>query len=371
MFSYKNLFRLTLLGILVFFSACTTRKQIPIKVNVQKTVDVAYPATNSVIYNLPKTVFQVEVTMEKQIKKTGPFYRYAEKFLNISNVITEDAEEWRIKSINVIEVGKVDAVKSYVVQMSGSGVANRVLLSDENVLLGMNCTNCNVPTTDLAFQLPSELKLADVNFDAVPLLEKQLQKTSTAAMAEETANYIYKLRKRRSRILTADYDHLPADGLSYEHITNEVGKLEAEFVELYAGKIVTQTIKRVFEFVPDRQSPESVVLFRLSTKNGIVDRMDLRGTPVYIEIKDLGAKTLSEQVVTKKDKDFRQGLFYNIPGNVMVRILDRNLLLFEKETRVAQFGQVATLPVSLIEQPNVSIELYPSTGAIKSISEAK
>ena len=43
------------------------------------------------IYSLPKTHVNIEVEAVRTVKKAGPYYRYAEKYLGVKNPITETA----------------------------------------------------------------------------------------------------------------------------------------------------------------------------------------------------------------------------------------------------------------------------------------
>jgi hypothetical protein len=51
-----------------------------------------------------------------------------------------------------------------------------------------------------------------------------------------------------------------------------------------------------------------------------------------------------------------------------VKVIDKNILLLEQEVLLGQFGQLFSLPVSVLEQNNVSIELDAQTGALQRIS---
>jgi hypothetical protein len=352
--------------------SCTSTRELAVTADVVKAPALGNATVNSVIYGLPLTAMKVEVTAVKRVKKAGPFYRYAEKYLNITNVVVEDQEEWVLKSVNVLPIGKIDPSKLFAIRMTGPGSAQLVNLNHEGVLCGINLASfCAQPLTLPEYQSLPLLGLPDVDFSAVPMLEKQLIKTSTAAMAEEVANHIYKIRKRRTKILTADYDKLPPDGAAYAIIVEELTRLERQFTELFVGKVDEQMVTRAFEYMPGKQGNGNNVLFRFSKSDGIVDRMDVTGTPVYIEVKDETVRHLPENEMKDSKAGSKQGLFYCVPGKARVRILDRTVLLFEQEMDVAQFGQLVSLPSGLLERKNLEIELSPVTGALIRVSERK
>ncbi|MFT3738058.1 MAG: DUF4831 family protein [Breznakibacter sp.] len=360
---------LSAIAIAGFMMGCTARK-IESNVDVVKASSLTNATNHSVVYSLPATALRVEVTAVKTVKKVGPFYRYAQKYFNISNVVTEDSEEWTIRSVKVTPYGKPDPNKVFAILQKGPGVAQNISVNNLGVLCGINIqAPCLCPEPYPTVQMAGEPTLETVNFDAVPMLEKQLVTTSTATMADETAQYIYKIRKRRSRIFTSDYPNLPPDGQAYQTVKDEVATLEHDFMELFAGKIVQVEIVKSFEYIPARESVDNNVLFRFSSKKGFVDRMDLSGTPVYAEVKDLKARTLPDTPLAQPKKgNVPNGLFYNSPGLAKVRILDRNVPVFEQEFELAQFGQLMSLPVETMLQPNLKIEMSSVTGSILSIS---
>ena len=356
---------------LLLMSSCASETQVPSVADVKSINNVSNATVNSLVYSLPVTVIRVEIEAEKTISRTGPFYRYSQKFLNVNNVILENKEEWKLKSVKLYTVGIPDDANRFVVTSSGPNIASFLNLTPEGVLAGVNLEKTPQYTSSLKCNAePKAPTIDDVNFDAVPLLEKQLTKTSTAAMAEETANLIYKVRKRRFKILASDYEVLPPDGQSYEVMVRELNKYEKELMELFTGKKETFTVKKTFDFIPDSMSVDNAVLCRFSEQKGVVGPMDLSGTPVYIQLSIDKHKSLPSGVVASDSKEpLRQGLFYRIPAKATVKIVDRNILLLEKEVLLGQYGQLVSLPVDLLQKDNVRIELDPATGALKNISK--
>ncbi len=233
----KSFFRLEVIfSLAMLLSSCAGETQIPSVANVREASKVSNATVNSLIYSLPVTVIRVEILAEKTVSKVGPFYRYSQKYLNISDVVLENKEEWKLKSVKLYTVGEPDNNNRFVVTSSGPNIASLLNLTPEGVLAGVNRNKLPEYRSSLKCNVEKKMPgIADVSFDTVPLLEKQLTKTSTAAMAEETANLIYKVRKRRFKILASDYEVLPPDGKSYEVTVQELNKYEKQLVELFTG----------------------------------------------------------------------------------------------------------------------------------------
>ncbi len=349
--------------------SCATEVPVSSVVNVQNVNKLSNATVNSLVYSLPVTIIRVEVEAEKTISKSGPFYRYSKKMLNVNGVVLEDKEEWMLKSVKLYTVGQPDYSKRFSVMSSGSNIASLLNLTPEGILVGVNMNNQQKYTTSLKSNIENKMPTTDdVNFDAVPMLEKQLSKTSTAAMAEETANLIYKIRKRRLKILASDFPVLPPDGKSYEVTVSELNKLEKELVELFVGKKSSYTLTKTFDFIPDSMSVDNSVLCRFSSQKGILNSTDLSGTPIYIEISVEKPRALpSGRVVLDDMEPLKQGLFYCVPAKGSIKIVDKNILLLEEDVLLGQYGQLISLPVDLLQKDNIRIELDSVTGALKNI----
>lgn len=369
---FKGVRRFFLFTVLVvLFVSCASEVQVPSVVNVQSVDDLSNATVNSLVYTLPVTVIRVEIEAEKTISKVGPFYRYSKKLLNVNGVIMEDGEEWSLKGVKLYTIGKPDYSKRFSVTSSGSNIASLLNLSPEGVLVGVNLDNQQEQSSSLKSSIEPKIPTTDdVTFDDVPMLKKPLSKTSTAAMAEETANMIYKIRKRRLKILASDYPVLPPDGKAYEVTVSELNKLEKKMVELFVGKKELYSVSKTFDFIPDSMSVNNAVLCRFSSQKGILNADDLSGTPIYIEINIDKPKALPSGVVAIDDKEpLKQGLFYSVPVKGEVKIVDRNVLLLEKEVLLGQYGQLLSMPVELLQKDNIRIELDPVTGALKKIKK--
>ena len=320
---------------------------------------------------LPKTTIKVEVEMEKTIKKAGPYYRYSQRFLNLSNVITEDSEEWTIKGVRISTSGKADESKRYSIFTKGNTSANMLNLTQDGVLIGINKTKEIQEEIATAHNISIPL-LKDINFNNVALNEELLIKTSTAAMAQEAANMVYRLRTSKTNLLSGELENLPPDGEAYKTVLMEIAKQEKDFVSLFAGKTITVTKLQSFEVTPDPLSSyANNVLCRFNKQKGLVDAIDITGTPIYLKLDVHKNKVLQKNQITDSKEVPRNGLFYNIPTTATVNIVDKNTPIGSKKIDIAQYGQVISLSPSILEKEGVEIELCPITGALISVSNQK
>ena len=86
------------------------------QISVSK-IDDSFNAGNKdgIVYALPRTLIQVDVTVEQKELLAGPLRNYAEKYLGITNYISQDAFEYSIKGIKLIPVSEPDPEQYYFV----------------------------------------------------------------------------------------------------------------------------------------------------------------------------------------------------------------------------------------------------------------
>lgn len=323
-------------------------------------------ANNGLIYSLPQTVVTVRVTAELTIRKAGPYYKYSNKCLNLSNVITDDSQTWRIVAAEIGSYGIADASRRYKITASGTSLP-QIALTDDNILAAINGDYIDefVDQQDISPEIP------ELNFDDVKLDKSVLTKTSTAAMAEEAALTIYRLREQRMSLLGGEDATVLNDRGSYDRVLEEIERLENEHLSLFVGKTVTLRFVRYFQLVPDVSGTTSTVLFRFSEQQGFLGAMDLNGKPVYVDVAFDKSTRLSEYAASSKQRQAEpaDGLRYIMPGSMNVKVIDRNILLAEDNILCSQNGQIVTLPASLLLESDRQIIFNTTNGALRSINK--
>lgn len=352
-----------ILIISIIVVACVPQKNIS-KANFEPVNDSIPSSAEGVFYHLPKTVIEVEVTARKIIEKRGPFYRYSRRYLDLSEVITEDNTYWEITNAGISTKGIPDPDRLFRISAKGTPAGAAVSLTPEGTLKGFNIQDQAPASRSSGRENKADTTLSaeDISFDDVPLTEEQLIKTSSAATAEEVAQEIYNLRDARRRLLESDMTNLPPDDGAYRRILDNINKLEQQYLSLFKGIRETITQTKTFRFVPDANTPANQVLFRFSKEKGFTEISDMSGTPVYIEIGNASIPDKRNFSVSANQE--RTGLIYCRPVKTTVQVIDRTVLLNEKEVMIGQFGTLHKLSTDLLDSSNTSIRMDPKTGAL-------
>jgi len=312
----------------------------------------------AVIYSLPKTVLVVEVKVSKIVQKAGPYYRYGEHYLALKDVITEDKTTWEVSKVNIYRKGIADDTKTFQLKKNSF-----VSLNDEGVICGINWGSEKTYCKQVEQKCNKKCEANSDDFlSNLVLTEDQLVANSTAKMAESAAKQIYRIRDSRISLISGENDKIPADGESLKLMLKKLDQTEKSLIELFAGKTTKTTVTKEFEIIPDKDL-KNEVLFRISGLTGIVDKDDLSGSPVYINLSS--TKNDTPPVKTKKGI----GYFYNLPGSAKVKITNGEKDFFNEDIEVSEFGSIQKLPCKLFKKSNVKVKYNSKTGAIINIEK--
>lgn len=325
------------------------------------------------IYNLPKTVFDVTIEAERIVNEPGEYYKYAKKYLDEDNPISERKESWRVKSVMVTSRGVADESERYLMQFK-KGTSPYLIVNEQNMPLAINTEN--VPD-NVAVDLPKAIAAQPTPLQTAAaqqvISQEMLQSQSSAKRAELAAQQIYALRQSRTELITGQADQMPPDGQAMQLVLDNIAAQEAALTAMFVGTKQVSTSVRTFSFEPDSVSSE-VVIARLSNVNGIVDRYDLSGDPIYLSLEIVEKGELPVNDKTGQAKQFpKGGVAYRIPGKARIAIEYKGDILFAQTFDVAQYGVVFGIDPSIFtDRKAPSYAIFDSeTGAVREIGAVK
>ena len=309
--------------------------------------------TKVVKKNAVKAIINAEVT--KVTCKAGPYYKYAEKYLGVKDVITEDKVYYELGKITLDNKGIPDTDNTYIVEFKGGTVAPYAYLTEEGLLCSINAEYTPEESATEAARKKGQAPAKAT--DASVFSEELLMAGSTAKQAEVAAKQIYRIRESRLNILTGEADNLPPDGEAMKLVIQQLEEQEKALTNLFVGVKTKETSDYEVSLVPF-DNLEKEVLFRFSDQLGIVDADDLGGAPVYMDPKE----------AEKKEK-MMKGIVYNVPGKASIEISMNKKSLYKGEVQITQFGSREGLAPVMFEDKKAPVKVlfYPETGAIKQI----
>lgn len=319
---------------------------------------IAQEARQALYYSLPKTKLCVEIELEKTTRKPGQFYRYSERYLATTNVITAEKTEYKLKSVTVTPVAVPDSSRTFSVDPEKSPL--NLCVNADGILCGVNVA---LPSVHQSVTVRKTVKEEGVNNGLLPLTEEFMMAGSEAKMAEGAAKQIYHIRESRLSLLTADVEKMPADGASLKTMLEGLDRSERRLSELFIGSTTIETETRKI-YVTPVGAINNQVLFRVSTLLGLVSADDLSGAPYYMT---LSAATESGSAV--KEKPSPVAFYYLQPAQASVLLSDGVNVINRTDVFISQMGKLLSLPQNLFKKDDLKVQIDPLTGRLLRISK--
>ncbi|MDR0295109.1 MAG: DUF4831 family protein [Prevotellaceae bacterium] len=318
-----------------------------------------------VVYALPKTTLKINAEATREVFTAGPYAKFAPKYLGFE-VPVDDKVSYSLKSLEMEYYVEADAAKTYTVILKDSKSASNFLSMTSTGLVAMFENNAisSVPwrfgadarqqqftnrghEPTLAKETTTFYRTAktDAGFERVPVQQSQVVEKNVERRAEEVANAIFSLRKRRIEMITGD----AGDGFSGDAMRaalEELNRMEQEYLSLFVGKSSFDIQSADFEVIPDpTQAKQLYVAFRFSESQGLMMRDNVAGRPIVLELVESGSKKPSATNANDTDKGRR--VSYRIPEVITARLSDVQNVLLEMRVPMYQFGVVMTFPIDV------------------------
>jgi len=394
-----------LLALVLLFLLASCSKPLMQVINVNDTKDYKVKDYQQpiMLYALPQTVLHIKIDVQRTVVKHGPFAEFAKKYMSIETATTTDSEKWSLSNVSVSSVAEVDSNQFYIVKSSDSHFANLLSLTPKGLIAGVNLAYYEyfenidpfwfdneteydtTQFTDLSvqrnFDKPENRPMynrvkKDSTFVRVPLQEKQIVQKDLEKKAEEAANFIYKIRKRRAKLVDGEYEKF-YENQALKTALDEIARLEEEYLSLFIGKTYTENYSYLIEFTPnDVNKKIANVLCRFSTEYGILESENVNGIPILLSISQSRTTSNANKFIDKhkqalamqKKSKRNSGFYYRIPDEANITLSYNKKILTNSKLPIAQYGTIALLPAE-VSNGNYRIEFYPELGAIKRIEK--
>ena len=311
----------------------------------------------SVSYALPKSVLSFEVKAQKTCFHAGPYAKYAAKYLGFE-AVEADRTSYSIVSVSVKSRIEADQSSRYSIVVSPAGRRDYFSLSTQGLIVreGGPATGANVwrfpSPRNGSFSVEGMPANLTDELDTLgrPIVnQKTLVNKSEEQKAREVADRILAIRDQKYKILVGDTD-ATYSGEAMKTTMDELGRIEAECLELFKGTSETSELQAIFELIPEK-GVQSYVAFRVSDTEGLVHGDNPSGKPYTVELKaeevPAAQKPETPAPAKKKGKEAEpQLLHYRIPAICTLRLGDGQATLLQTRVPVYQFGTDEAMPIT-------------------------
>lgn len=319
------------------------------------------------VYTLPITSLEIEVTAKRTTRQAGPYFQYAKKFIGTDKVIKEDSESWEITGIDVKRLGIPDSNNRYLMQLK-NGATTFISVAEDGMLLSINKQTDFAPETSSSENARQSEPL-NMNEYLQYVDEDFIASQSSAKRAQMLAESLMEIREAKVSLTRGTAESMPKDGKQLELMLNSLQHQEQALTAAFIGITETTTVKRKYNFTPEKDG--KVILFRMSDFAGFVGSDDYAGDPVYINVGITSKGELPKDAKGEEKKLPKDAVMYNIPGRALISISHLGSTLYSEELDFAQFGFKFGLSPSLFSvKKNRSYAVFdPVTGALSEIGE--
>jgi hypothetical protein len=348
-------------------------------------------------YYLPKNAYHVQIKVVRKQEFKGPFSDYADDYLGLKepvirlNKTTYSLAETKLNLLTFTDGGEqyfihLDGTKNVPLQLTPLGTLAGINsnINTNIVIPEMNndipekpefaFTDISVhPIVDIKEEMSYQYKRIDSALVRVPVKKEATTIKSFQELAWSAAKFIATLRENRFRLLVGLLETEKVPEKVNERVT-ELNKLEKNYVELFIGHTIYDTLVYNYIFEPEKQDFENVssILCYFTENEGIKpSRGDdnpnlLYGTPISIKLTPAILPDVQKKEEMEKIEPL--GLIYRIPAQAKAQVQLNGNTLLSQIIPVAQWGSYAYLPVELLYESK-TIEFDINTGGLLKISE--
>lgn len=259
--------------------------------------------TGSVTYALPTTTLKVTVSVSKVQDVRGYFADYAESLLGLTNIIHQNRTHYILNSVEVEPLTTADMTNIYRAFTSNTVIAesmNAATLAPkctypDGYLMTYQTHTASLPEffknyADISYTQQQETfvdtKIIDGVVTQVPANHTKTVSKSFENKAREAADAIMKSRKDQYNLVAGEQE-TPYTGEALAIMLSELKNWESNYMSLFTGVSIADTIQYVFYFTPNSELEQMTAFYfnenkGLTPTNGTAtDAYTLNFTPRY------------------------------------------------------------------------------------------
>ncbi len=322
------------------------------------------------VYALPMTTFKLSLEVVRTRTLRGPYYRFADKLLNIKDVPERNSEKYRISRVHLEYFEESDPKCVFLArQISGqTDLSSLLKLGKEGLIFDMHQARHSDASTQLSGISPegpvfTELSmernetmsidtfyktvLTDTSFIRVPVLKEQLLVKTIDEKAEEAADFILELRYERFMMLTGNNNTAVSDAA-----VRRLDEIERQYLELFTGKTFEERMRYTYFLTPDGNEVfENIEVLEFSEEGGVLTQGSPDTQVLSLNIRKAGKTLLLRDPRGREALPVRtNALYYRVPDMAIVEVSLGGQTLLNDRVPVSQYGEILVLPTGQQEQ---------------------
>ena len=315
----------------------------------------AQDAMGTVSYALPQTTITLEVEAVLENFYAGPYAKFAQKYLGV-DARQEDQKTCTLSAVKMTPCIEADQNYRYFItpdknSMSFLALTSQGLIAVNDGAFGNGAVwrfasqaGADFSDKGVSSNLTSEATtlFRGVDGNRVGVQQSMVVQKSLEQRAQEAAEMIFDLRKKRVQIVTGDTD-ATYSGEAMGAALAEIAALEKEYMSMFIGYSDYQTQKMKCDVVPEKdRKAQTYVAFRISDADGIVSADNMSGKPYLLELTPQPVSPSSGKGSAAKGNV----AVYRVPAVCAVKLTDGVNPILQDRVAVYQLGTEGYFPLS-------------------------
>ena len=309
----------------------------------------------TVSYALPQTTITLEVEAVRENFYAGPYAKFAQKYLGV-DARQEDQKTCTLSAVKMTPCIEADQNSRYFVTPDKNSMSFLALMAQG--LIAVNDGNfgngaewrfasqagADFSDKGVSSNLTSEATtlFRGVDGNRVGVQQNMVVQKSLEQRAQEAAEMIFDLRKKRVQIVTGDTD-ATYSGEAMGSALAEIAALEKEYMSMFIGYSDFQTQKLKCDVVPEKdRKAQTYVAFRISDSDGIVSADNMSGKPYLLELTPQPVSPATGRGAAAKGAV----AVYRVPAICTVKLTDGVNPILQDRVAVYQLGVESYFPLS-------------------------
>jgi len=290
----------------------------------------------ALVYYAPKNYVVLDFDYTVDTYEAGPYARFAELLLGITDAITETRTEYRLDKANITTRTEADSRRAYKVLPEKDFPTQLLTIDRRGLLVGYNLP-AEQPAPKADKPAP-KCKPAEEEILSLPLTEEQLNARNEDGKARAVAKQIFRLRETRMYLLSGELDHAPADGRAMQLVLDELQREEEKLLRLFVGHHKSRVAHEHMEFLPTEESATERRFLYFSAENGFTSSENIDAAPITISLTAHHQQIMPVAEKQKGKAPVPSQIIYNLPGTADMVVTYNGKTLVERTLPIAQYG---------------------------------
>ena len=300
-------------------------------------------------YALPQTMLRLDFVIEETQWEQGPLAGYASNYFGGSEYMSYGSKEYKLIDVTMVSEAAPDPNATFFVNVGSGRGAGKVDIDvlPNGIIRSVGTGNFVASEEETVVAQPTQpVKNQEEKSKSNDFLMMMSAGKTDAQLAREAADKIEEIRKAKLNLVSGYYEtaYVPE---TFRMMLEKLDAMEAEYMSLFMGSRMTQTVVRSVYVIPSKDAPTQTVA-KFSESEGLTVGSGGAGSAITVMTLPLTITTAinAPSQTAIESLSHENKVFYRVPEVANVRVSYRNATLIENRLPVSQLGSLLMAPIA-------------------------